>query len=178
MLAATIFFTIMSIVFLASRKRFEGIFRFNTRLLSLMGLKTKPTQWNYWTFSWLLSSGIGTLHFSLLINLLDTILLLSGQSGIPLDLSGITMAVFILLLSILLLLATSLPLFASPPSSITALGIMTFLHAYAYRPAYPLSIPSTLLYFAALAVGFVGALLSIFTIIRYYFGPWVQKRYH
>ncbi len=178
MLVATVFFTALSLIFLAYRTKFVGIFQFNTRLLSVMGFNTKPTQWNYWVFSWLLSSGIGTLHYSLLINLLDTLLLLTGQSGIPLDTLGIFMAVLIILFSLLLLLAASFPLFASPPSSLTALGIMTFLHAYAYRPSYPFSIPSTVLYFAALAVGFVGTLLSIFTLIRHYLSPWIQRRSH
>jgi hypothetical protein len=83
-------------------------------------------------------------------------------------------------LSILLIVSSITPILTMPLSSLSALSIVIFLHQYGipiYNLSYVPSLVSVFVYFAAVAVGFVGVILSLYLLLRTYLVSPLISRY-
>jgi hypothetical protein len=112
-----------------------------------------------------------TVFFTLFVNMTENLLLLAGVSRISLDPVIMSLAITGIILSIILIVAAITPILAMPLSSLSALGILLLLQLYGipYNTlAYFPSLVSVFVYFAAVAVGFVGVILSLYLLIRTY----------
>lgn len=178
MLIATVVITVCSLLVLINRRFFNRIYRYNHSFLNLFGLEPDHVPWVRYLASWLLGTCMATVVLTLVVNVSETVLLLTGLSGIAPDPVFIPLAIGGIIISLLLIVAAFVPVLIMPISASSAFGIVTFLHIYGfYAPpglssgvAILLSFVSTFLYFAALAIGCVGIFLSLYLLIRYYVG--------
>jgi hypothetical protein len=183
--ALSILLTTCSIIAAFLRRRVKLLYQFNSSLLAFFGVEPNHPLSLRLVAGWLVTSGIATLLLVLSVNLVDTVLLLTGQSGIVVDFSGVTVLVGIAIASIILILPALLPVLAQPSSSPTAFAILVALHLFGfhYAPGLPydlaaaLVVGSTFLFFCAVSVGVVGATLSIYLLFRSYLVPAVLHRH-
>jgi len=167
------------------RRRVSALHRYNSSFLELFGVKRGHPGWFRWLCSWLLGSGVATFLLTLLVNLVDAFSQLLGLTGIPMDQAVIPLMLVVIPLSFLLLAAAIPPSLSSPPNSLTALGILTALHLFGFHhfPGLPyavadaLCLGSTFLYFAFVAFGVVGTILSTYLLLRYYAASWLIHRF-
>ncbi len=182
---ATVIITLFSVVIFLARHKFIWIFRYNASFLGLFGVEAQHVSWVRYLISWLLGTFIATVILTLLVNIVDTIILLTGLSGIFFDSVVVLLAFGGIFLGIFLVVAALIPVLAMPLACPTALGIITFLHLYGFHyvfglPSswvYTLSYVSTFLYFGSIAIGFVGVFLSTYLLLRYYIGARILERY-
>lgn len=183
--AATAIITLSSLVIFLTRHKFNWIYRYNASFLGLFGVEAQHVSWVRYLISWLLGTFIATVILTLLVNIADAIILLTGLSGILLDYAIFPLAIAGIVLGIFLVVAALIPVLAMPFACPTALGLITFLHLYGFHyvfgpPSswvYTLSYISTFLYFGSIAIGFVGVFLSAYLLLRHYVGARILKRY-
>lgn len=181
----SILLTACSTIAAILRHRTKPLYRFNSAFLAFFGVEPDHPLGIQLVAGWLVSTGIATLLLVLTVNLVETLLLLTGQSGIAVDSSGVPVLIGAAVASIFIILPALLPVLAQPPSSPTALAILTALHLYGfhYVPGLPhdvaefFTVGSTFLFFCAVAVGVVGATLSIYLLFRSYVVPIVLRRH-
>jgi hypothetical protein len=160
------------------------LYRFNSALLAFFGVEPNHPLSIQLVAGWLVSTGIATLALVLSVNLVETLLTLTGQSGIHIDPYGIPVLIAVAAVSIFIILPALIPILAQPASSSTALAILLALHIHGfhYAPGLPydvaefFTVGSTFLYFCATAVGAVGATLSLFLALRSYLLPVLLHR--
>jgi hypothetical protein len=180
LIAATLILTICSIILLVFRRNIPWVFKYNESFNSLFGIEPKQPSWIQHLFSWLMGTCMATVLFTLLVNLNDNLLLLAGVSGIVFDPMIISLAVPGIVLSIFLIVASITPILTMPLSSLSALSIVLFLHQYGIPIdvlSYVPSLVSVFVYFAAVAVGFVGVILSLYLLLRTYLVSPLISRY-
>ncbi|MHA2427764.1 MAG: hypothetical protein ACXADB_07050 [Candidatus Hermodarchaeia archaeon] len=180
LIVATLILTICSIILLVFRHSIPWVFKYNESFNSLFGIEPKQPSWIQYLFSWLMGTCMATVVFTLFVNMNENLLLLAGVSRIALDPVIISLAVTGTILSILLIVASITPILTMPLSSVSALGILLFLHQYGIpidNLAYVLSLVSVFVYFAAIAVGFVGVILSLYLLLRTYLVSLLISRY-
>ncbi|MFW9831365.1 MAG: hypothetical protein ACFFD8_06280 [Candidatus Thorarchaeota archaeon] len=177
---ATIAITIFAPIIFVTRDYFRAIFRYNRSFLALFGVESAHVSWVQYLVSWLLGTCMATVFLTLLVNMAETLLLVSGMSGIPLNPTIILLALGGIIATILLLIVEFIPMVAMPFACPSAFGIITLLHLYSIPRPYPLifflSYASNFLYFAALAIGFVGTFLSLYLLFRDYIGLRLLQR--
>ena len=123
---------------------------------------------------------MATVIFTLLVNLNESILLLAGLRPIPLDPVIISLAITGIILSVILIVAALIPVLAMPLSSLSALCILILLQLYGIPYNTFVYFPSLIfvfVYFAAVAIGFVGVILSLYHLIRTYLATSLISRY-
>jgi hypothetical protein len=83
-------------------------------------------------------------------------------------------------LSILLILATLIPILTIPLSTPFAFGLLILVHQYGipWTFSYLPSLCYVFLFFGAIAVGFVGTFLSLYLLLRHYVINPILQRYH
>jgi len=180
----SVLLTACSTIAAVLRYRAKALYRFNSALLSFFGVESNHPLSIQLVAGWLVSTGMATLVLVLSVNFVETLLLLTGQSGIAVDATGVPVLIAIALASIFIIVCALLPILAQPPSSPTALGIVGALHLYGfhYAPGLPLdlaeafTVGSTFLFFCAIAVGVVGATLSVYLLFRSYVAPVLLHR--
>jgi hypothetical protein len=175
LVAATLTLTALSIAILFSRRYFSSVYRYNNTILHLLGVTENHPKMTRWIIMWFVNGGIATLILSLLVNVIDTFLILIGQTGISFDPIIFPIAIILICGSLFLLIAATIPVLATPPSCPTALAIMTALHIYGFH--YVIGLPiglydalalgSTFLYFLFTAIGVIGTFVSVYVLIRY-----------
>jgi hypothetical protein len=161
-----------SIVLLLFRHRIPGFFKYNESFLSLFGIESNQANWVRYLFQWAIGTCMATVVYTLIINVNENLLILTGLRGIPLDLVIIPLAITSIVFSILLISAALIPMLVVPLVPPSALGIILILQFYGIHPSFftITSLSSTFIYFAASAIGFVGAILALYHLIRNYFG--------
>ncbi|MFX0169916.1 MAG: hypothetical protein ACFE89_11250 [Candidatus Hodarchaeota archaeon] len=175
---ATVIFTLSALVIHFNRNRFQWFYKFNEAFLALFGVHSRHAPEIRFTTSWLITTCLATVNFVLLVNISDAVFLLTGISGILLDPTLIPLALGGVAASILLVIVTLLPSLEMPVSWPTALGIVGFLHLLGvYFPETIIGQVSTFLFFAAIAIGFVGVFLALYLIVRYYLGSTIAHRF-
>jgi hypothetical protein len=180
LIIATLILTISSIGLLVFRRHIPWVFKYNESFNSLFGVEPEQPSWIQYLFSWLMGTGMTTVVFTLFVNMNENLLLLIGVSRIYLDPVIISLALAGIILSILLIVAALTPILTMPLTSLSALGILLFLHQYGIpidTLAYFPSLVSVFVYFAAVAVGFVGVILSLYLLLRTYLGNLLISRY-
>lgn len=122
---------------------------------------------------------MATVVYTLIINVNENLLILMGLRGIPLDLVIIPLAIISIVLSILLISAALIPILIVPLVPPSALGIVLILQFYGIHPHYftMTSLSATFIYFAASAIGFVGAILALYHLIRNYLAMSLLHQY-
>lgn len=180
----SILLTATSIVIALLRSRAKPLYRFSSALLAFFGVESDHPLSIRLVSGWLVSTGIATVVLVLSVNFVETLLLLTGQSGIYVDPYGVPVLIAVAAGSLFIVVPALTPILAQPPSSPTALGILIALHVHGfhYAPGLPYSVAefftvgSTFLYFCATAVGLVGATLSVFLVFRSYVVPVILGR--
>ncbi len=176
LLVATLAFTLASLVIFVAPRYFRGIYRYNDAIIHILGVAEDNSKMVQWIIKWVLSSCIATLSLSLVVNIIDTFFLVTGQSGVSFDPVIMPIAIMMICFSIFLLIAASLPILAIPPSCPTALAILTVLQLYGVHYVLGLHVViynilafgSTLLYFLAIGIGVVGNFISVYVLLRRY----------
>ena len=171
LIIATLILTICSIILLVLRRHFQWMFNYTKSFNSLFGIEPVQPSWIQYLFSWLMGTCMTTVVFTLLVNMIENLLLLTGVSRIFLDLVIMSLAISGMLLSIVLIAAALTPILSMPLSPLSALGILLFLPQYGIPIedlAYFPSLVSVFVYFAAAAIGFVGVILSLYLLLRTY----------
>ncbi len=122
---------------------------------------------------------MAALVLTLVVNINENVLLLVGQRGIPLDPMIVLLAIGGIIVSIILITAALIPVIVIPVSSLSAFGILLLLHLLGipYNFSYLPSLLSVFVYFAAMAVGFVGVFLALYLLIRYYLAVPLLNRF-
>ena len=174
----TIIFTLFALLVFLAKNRFRWLHQLHDAFLNLFGIQPEqPTELRY-LVSWLLTTCLATVNYALLINIADTILLLAGLSGIPLDPWITSLAAGGIIASLLLVFVTLLSSLPMPASWPTALGIIGFLHLYSVHYAETLlGLVSAFLYFVATAIGFVAVFLALYLLVRHYLGAAILNRF-
>lgn len=181
----SILLTACSTIAAVLRYRAKALYRFNSTLLSFFGVESNHPLSIQLIAGWLVSTGIATLVLVLSVNFVETVLLLTGQSRITVDAIGVPVLIGVAVASIFIIVPALLPVLAQPPSSPTALAILGGLHLYGFHhaPGLPLdlaesfTVGSTFLFFCAIAVGVVGATLSVYLLFRSYVVPVLLHRH-
>ena len=171
LIVATIILTLCSLILVVFQRHFPWVFKYNESFNSLFGIESEQPSWIQYLFSWLMGTCMTTVVFTLFVNMNENLLLLVGLRGIFLDSVIITLAISGIVLSIVLIAAALTPILTMPLSSLTALGILLFLQQYGIpinALAYFPSLVSVFVYFAAVAIGFVGVILSLYLLLRTY----------
>jgi hypothetical protein len=166
----TAILTLTSVLILIFRRYLPWFFKYNGSFLSLFGIESEHASWVVYLFSWIIGACMATVVLTLVVNLNENILLLNGLTGIPLDPVIVPLAVAYILVSILLIAVALIPILAMPLAPPTALVILLQLHLHAipFNFSWMPSLISAFVYFAAVAIGFVGIFLSLYLIIRTY----------
>jgi hypothetical protein len=170
LLITTIIMTIGSLLIIFAKRYFTWAYTYNDSFLSVFGIESSYPPWIRSLFNWILGTGIATVILTVLVNLADSFLLLMGLSGIPLDSMMIPLIVCGILLSLLFIVAAIIPVLTMPLACPSALAIIVLVHLFGvpFNLHYLPSLVSTFLYFAAVAIGFVGVFLSIYMLFRNY----------
>ncbi len=162
---------ICSVLILGLRRYLPWVFKYNESFLSFFGVESEHASWVVYIFSWIIGTCMTTVVLTLVVNVNEHILLLIGQRGIPLDPAIVPLAFALIIVSIILIAAALIPVLVMPLAPPTALLIMLQLHlhaipinTFAWRPG----LIAAFIYFAAVAIGFVGIFLSLYSIIRTY----------
>ncbi|MFX1563902.1 MAG: hypothetical protein ACFFDP_11425, partial [Promethearchaeota archaeon] len=121
LVAVTLLLMLTSIILLFTRRYSHGVYRYNDTVFRLLGVEENHPKWGQWIARWLVSSSIATFQLSLLINTIDTFLLMTGQTGISFDPVIVPIAILVVCTSILLLIAATFPVIANLPACPTAL---------------------------------------------------------
>ncbi len=179
LLVATIIITVCSIFVTFDKRHFRRAHTYNDSFLSLFGIETGYAAWVRYLFSWILSTCMATVMLTILVNLADSFILLTGLSSIPIDPVIIPLIVTGFIISLLLLVVAMIPVVTMPLACLSALTIMTPIHLFGipFDLHYLPSLVSTFLYFAVIAIGFVGVFLSIYVLFRNYIGTAFRKRF-
>lgn len=180
LLLTTIILTIISVILLLFRDRVPFFFKYNDSFLSLFGIETEQVSWVRYLFSWIISTCMATVVLTLVVNINEYLIFLSGLGRIPLDPVILSLAVTGIILSILLVVATLIPILTIPFAAPFGFGILLLLHQYGipWNFSYLPSLLSVFVYFGAVAVGFVGAFLSLYLLLRNYVISPLLMRYH
>jgi hypothetical protein len=175
--AAMVMFTLCAFAVFFFQTRFRWLHQFNEAFLALFGIQMDHSVEIRYIVSWLLNTCLVVVNFVLIINIGDAFLLLTGLSGITLDPWIMPLAVGGVIASVVLLFVTILPALTMPASWPTALGIVWVLHLYGVHYAGTLlGLVSTFLYFAATAIGFVAAFLTLYLLFRTYLLTGIHRR--
>ncbi len=167
---ATLFLTICSVLLLLFRHYLPWAFKYNEAFLSLFGIESDHSSWFQYLFSWLIGTCMATVVLTLIVNINEAIFIVTGLGGIPFDPVIVPLAFGGIILAILLIAVALIPLMVMPLAPASALGILLLLHRYGipYDFFYLPSLLTVFIYFAAIAVGFVGAFLALYLLIRTY----------
>ncbi|MFX1508714.1 MAG: hypothetical protein ACFFBR_00270 [Promethearchaeota archaeon] len=170
LLLTTIILTIISFILLFLRDRIPFVFKYNDSFLSLFGIETEQVSWVRYLFSWIISTCMATVVLTLVVNINEYLIFLSGLGRIPLDPVILSLAITGVILSILLVVATLIPILTIPFAAPFGFGILLLLHQYGipWDFSYLPSLLSVFVYFGTIAVGFVGAFLSLYLLLRNY----------
>jgi hypothetical protein len=175
----TIILTLCSVLVLILRRYLPWLFKYNGSFLSLFGIESEHASWVGYLFSWIIGACMSTVVLTLIVNVNEHILLLLGLRGIPLDPAIVPLAIAFIIVSILLIATALIPILVMPLAPPTALLIMLQLHlhaipidTFAWRPG----LIAAFIYFAAVAIGFVGIFLSLYLIIRTYLAAPLYQR--
>jgi hypothetical protein len=172
--------TFCSFLLLLFRRSIPGVLKYNVSFLSLFGIEFNSSSWIHYLFSWLIGTCMATVTFTLIVNINENLLLLTGLSGVLLDSSIIFLAILGIILSLLLIISALIPILGIPLTPVSALGVILLLHLFGipYNSLSPLlSLLSVFIYFAAIAVGFVGIFLALYLFIRTFFAVPFLNRY-
>ncbi|MFX1566430.1 MAG: hypothetical protein ACFFCH_10610 [Promethearchaeota archaeon] len=171
MLITTVILTLSSVFILIMRNRIPGVFKYNASFLSLFGIETGQASWVQYLFSWIISTCMATVVLTLVVNINEYLVVLLGLGRITLDPVIISLAIAGIVLSILLIAVTMLPILTMPLATPFAFGILLLVHQYGIPIntfSYLPSLLSVFMYFGAIAIGFVGAFLSLYLLFRKY----------
>ena len=176
----TIVLVVCSVLMIVFRQHLPWVFKYNKSFLSLFGVEPDHSTWIQYLVSWLIATCLATVMLTLIINITETIILLSGLGGILLDPAIVPLAIGGIIIAILLISVALFPILVMPLAPPSALGVILLLHQYGIPPPYDFSympaLLSVFIYFGALAVGFVGAFLALYLLIRTYLaGPLLQR---
>ncbi len=179
LLITTVILTSGSILVLIIRQHIPWVFKYNESFRSLFGVEPQQASWFQYLFSWLIGTCMAALVLTLVVNINENVLLLVGQRGIPLDPMIVLLAIGGIIVSIILITAALIPVIVIPVSSLSAFGILLLLHLLGipYNFSYLPSLLSVFVYFAAMAVGFVGVFLALYLLIRYYLAVPLLNRF-
>jgi|GEM_PF-3356953 len=169
-----------SLLMLIFRRSIPGVFRYNISFLSLFGIESRSGSWIQYLFSWLIGTCMATVVFTLLINMIENLILIAGLSGIALDPAILPLAIGSIIISVIFISAALIPVLGVPFTPPSALGVLILLQLYGipYNTFFYLSsLFSVFIYFAAIAIGFVGVFLALYLLLRTYLVPPLLRRY-